>query len=131
MTTERLVALFKRAYFSVSLDEDGDLCVGTDDIRRVFVIIYEDYKLLRYFALFGLWEKASLESKRAFVNKMNDKFNFVRFSVFEDHPNVLVADYYLPFEEGIPAFQIVSALRLFSRLAYRILREYDEDDLVK
>ena len=131
VTTENLAAIFKRAFFSTSLDEDGDLFVQTDDIRRVYVIVDERHKLLSYRALFSVKETASLESKHAFVNKLNDDYILVRFSIMESHSDCLAADYSLPFEEGIPAFQIGSALRRFSRVAFKAIYDSDDNDVVE
>lgn len=131
VTTENLEVLFKRAFFSAKIDEDDCLVVSTENIRSVFVEVDEDRKLLKYMAAFGLKEEAPLESKHAFVNRMNDRIIFPRFSVVEKRPDVLVADYFLTFEGGILAFQIMSALRLFSRVVRDAINKCDDDDLVE
>ena len=55
-------------------------------------------------------------AKSGGINKMNDGVIFCRFSVPEEAPDILTADYYLPFGEGVPAFLVVWALRLFARV---------------
>ena len=131
VTTENLEALFKRAFFSTKINEDDCLVVSTENIRSVVVEVDEDRKLLKYMAAFGLKEEAPLELKHAFVNRMNDRIIFPRFSVVEKRPDVLVADYFLTFEGGILAFQIMSALRLFSRVVRGAINKCDDDDLVE
>ena len=131
VTSQNLSVVFKRAFLSTTLDSDGDLFVATESLRRVRVVVDEDRKLLGYRAIFGVKEHVPLELKHAFVNKMNDAVVFVRFCIPEDRPDILWADYFIPFEEGIPAFQIVSALRLFARVTTRSIRRFDDEDLVE
>lgn len=130
VTTDTLESLFRRAFFSTSLDDDGDVCVETDD-PIVYVSINASNKLIKYTAVYRFKESVSMNSKLVFVNKMNDDVIFCRFSVSEDNPELLIADYFLPYGEGLPAFQIVSALRLFARVAPRIIHDCDEHDIVR
>lgn len=128
VTTANLTQIFKRAFFKTSLDKDGDLAVHTDG-PRVIVTVDQDRKLLKFMAIYGIKESADQDVKYAFANKMNDDVIMARFSI--PRPDVLLADYFLPFEEGIPAFQIVSALRLFARIVPGAIRACDEHDLME
>ena len=130
VTPETIRDIFRRAYFSTTLDDDGDVRVETDD-PIVFVSINANNKLLKYTTVYAFRETTSMEPKLAFVNRMNDELIFCRFSVPEDEPDLLMADYYLPFGEGVPAFQIVSALRLFARVVPRAIHDCDENDIVR
>lgn len=130
ITTANLDEMFKRAFFKTSLDNDGDLVVHTDG-PRVIVTINESNKLLKFMSIYGIKESAPLEAAHAFVNKMNDEIIFARFSVPESRKDVLIADYYIPFEEGLPAFQLVSAMRLFARVVPSAIRACDDDDIVE
>lgn len=130
VTTSNLAQMFKRAFLKTDLDKDGDLRVHTDG-PRVVVTVDQDKKLLKFMAVYGVKESARLELKHAFANKMNDEIIFVRFSVPRTRPDMLVADYFLPFEEGIPTFQIVSALRLFARAVPGAIRTCDEHELTE
>lgn len=129
ITIENLAGLFKRAFFSTSLDDDGDLAVKTDGLL-IYIAVEKNHKLLKYMTTFGVKETAPAELKYAFVNKMNDEVLLARFSIPEGFPNTLIADYFIPFEEGIPAFQIVSALRLFTRAVSFAIDKYDDKGLV-
>jgi len=130
VTKENLASLFKRAFMSSSFDEDGDLVVQTDG-PRVFVTVDEDKKLLNYMAIYGVKESSPLELKHALTNKMNDKIIFGRFSIPERRPDILIADYFLPYEEGIPTFQIISAIRLFAKVVPGAIRACDDNDLIE
>lgn len=130
ITVSNLAEIFKRAFFKTSLNEHGELVVQTDG-PKVIVAVDQDNNLLKFMSVFGFKESARLELKHAFVNKMNDEIILDRFSIPKGQPDVLLADYYLPYEEGIPAFQIVSTIRLFARVAMGAVHRCDENDLVE
>jgi hypothetical protein len=130
VTKENLAALFRRAFFSTRFDSDGDLIVETDG-PRVLVKVDPDKKMLKYLAAYGIDESSPLELKHALANKMNDRIIFVRFSIPEAKSDALVADYFIPYEGGIPAFQIISALRWFARVVPGAILTCDDHDLVK
>ena len=129
VTTSNLHQLFKRAFFKTSLDGDGDVVVQTDG-PRVVVIVNQQNKLIKFMCLGGFKESVGLETKHAFINKLNDEIILGRFAVPENRPELWIADYYLPYEEGVPAFQIVSVLRLVSRIVPSALRTSDGNDIV-
>lgn len=128
VTMSNLDELFRQAFFQTSLDKDGDLIVQSDG-PRVIVTIDQQKKLVKFMAVYGLRAEVALGPKLALVNRMNDEIIYVRFSVPRD--DILVADYFLLFQEGIPAFQLVSSLRLFARVVPAAIRACDQEDLVE
>jgi|YNPNPStandDraft_1061719.scaffolds.fasta_scaffold09435_3 hypothetical protein len=130
VTKENLAQLFKRAFFNTTFDSDGDLVVQTDG-PRVLVTIDPERHLVKYMAIYGVTEWSPIEQKLALSNALNDKFIFARFSIPEKRDDVLIADYFLPYEGGIPAFQIISAIRLFSRVVPAAIRVCDDNNLVE
>ena len=130
VTPENIRTLFRRAFYSASVDEDGDVCIDTDG-PRVFITVKENIKMLRYMTVYGVKESAPLELKNAFANRMNDDVILCRFSISGHDHDSLYADYYLPFGEGVLAFQIVSALRWFARVVPIAIRDADESNLVE
>lgn len=130
VTPENIRELFSRAFYNTDLDDDGDVVVNAEPIS-VFISINRNNRLLKYSTYYKVDETAPLESKLAFVNKMNDDVVLCRFSIPEDHEDTLVADYFLPFGESISSFQIVSALRLFALVVVNAISDCDDDDLVK
>lgn len=129
VTTDILVDLFEQAFYETSVDSDGDVLVNVDTYK-VFVILDQDRKLLKYMALHAVKESASPESKLALVNKLNDEYIFCRFSIHGQNSNQLIADYFLSYEKGVTGYQIIRSLRLFGRLVPASIRDCDEDDLV-
>jgi CheY-like chemotaxis protein len=130
VTISILAQTLQQGFFKVSLNNDGYLTVYTDG-PRVIMTVNQDNKLIRFMSIYGVKESAPLELKHAFVNKMTDDVILVRFSIPESRPDLLIADYYLPFEDGIRAFQVVSALRLFSRIVPYAIRTCGENDLME
>ena len=127
VTIENVNKIFKRAFFSTSLDSDGDLLVQSDG-PRVIVKIDSEKKHLCFMTLLRIKESAPEITKLSLVNDLNNKTVLARFSV--PRPHLIAADYTLPFEEGIPTFQIVSTLRLFSRVIANTVHVCDEHDIV-
>lgn len=130
VTPENIRDLFSRAFYSTHVDDDGDVVVNAEPIS-VFISINKDNKLLKYSTYYGVNKIAPLESKIAFVNKMNDDMVFCRFSIPKDHEDTLVADYFLSFGENISFFQIVSSLRLFASVVVNAIHHFDSDGLIE
>ena len=95
----------------------------------MIVTINDKNNLLRFMSVYGLKESAAEELKYVLANRINDRIILARFSVAR--ADVLMADYYLPFEGGIPTFQIVIALRLFARVVLDAIRSCDDDSIVE
>lgn len=127
VTTPNLAQVFKRAFFSTSVDSDGDLIVQSDG-PRIIVRIDTEKKLVVFLMMLRIKEAASETTKLNLVNSLNSKLILARFAV--PRPDVMTADCTLPFEEGIPTFQIVSTLRLFGRVVVGGVRAFDANDLV-
>lgn len=129
VTANQIRQLFRNAFMKAEIDEDGDVRVHTDAGLKVIVSVDDSRKMLKYMAIYGLKEDAPDYEKHTFVNTLNDNVIFVRFSV--PRTDILMADYFLSYEEGIPAYQIVNTARIFSRVVLGSVSEYDENDLVE
>lgn len=129
VNTDTLTALYKRAFYKCDKDDDGDLRVNTEG-PRVLITVNEENKLVRFTAIYRLKENEPEDKKLHFMNRMNDKIIFARFSLPENDHDLLVADYFLPYEDGLPAFQLIKALRIFANSVVAGIRACDEDGLV-
>lgn len=130
VTAENLQALFTRAYYSTSIDEDGDIRVQTDG-PNVFIIIDNEKKHLLFNVFYGFKENVSLADKYELANILNYTRGFLRFSVPENAVDTLNIDYRLQYEQGILAFHIVLTVRAFVKDIPILLRLFDENDLVE
>ena len=126
---EALYQLFKDAYVRGELDDDGEMLRLHSEAGPVVSLeVDTERRLLKYTAIFGVKDFALEEHKHAFVNAMNDGVILARFCV--PRADILMADYYLSYENGLPAYQIVHSLRIFARTVVAAIREYDQMELV-
>ena len=128
VTADNIRQLFKSAFLKAQFDDDGDIMVRMDNGLKVFVIVDEKRKFLKFLAGFGFKEDADEFAKLRLLNELNTHLIFCRFGMLR--PEQGVAECFLPFEEGILAFQIVEALRIFARVTLDGIREFDKEDLV-
>lgn len=129
LSLEKLKDVLDRAFINTSIDRDGDLIAEVNNLNT-YVDLYEDKKIIKFMMLLGIDERRTPEEKRAFVNKLNDKVIFTRFAIPEHRNDVLVADYFLPYEKGITGFQIVSSLRLFGKVIPNAINAHDDTEMV-
>lgn len=128
VTTSSLTQILQQALYKVSPLNDTHFIVDPDG---VIVSVNQDIKMIRFIAMWDFKESAALKLKHATVNKLNDEVRLVRFSISQSQPDLVYADYYLTFENGILPFQVVHALRLFSRIATYAIQTCDEKGLLK
>jgi hypothetical protein len=129
VTPAQLQQFFKSAFMKAEVDDDGDIKVKTDAGITVWISIEAERKLLKYVATYGFKDDTTEEERLQLVNTLNDNVILVRFSVPRD--DVLMADYYLYFEEGVIPYQIVNTLRHFANITVKAIREYDTEDLIE
>lgn len=130
ITVENLLNIFKKAYISASIDDDGDLMINTERCR-VFLSINEKAKLLKYVTFYKFKDDFSAKAKLKFVNTLNDNIIFARFSCPEQRQEALLSEYYLSYEEGVVVFSIIESLRLFVKVTVGALEMYDEDNMIQ
>lgn len=110
---DRLESIFNSEYYNTERDKDGNLIVLAEG-AHVYVRIDSDRKFIGFSAFWVLKERAKEIDKLRFANQLNSSYVFLRY--FVPAPNLLRADYDLPFEGGIMPHFIVRMLRLFFRL---------------
>jgi len=129
-TIDRLALLLKNAAIPFQRHEDKFLHIEEDSLRAQLVLI-EEHHLFVCRTRYGLRSDAPLDQKLALVNRMNDDLIVVRFSVSEEDPDVLIADYFLPYGEGVHAGQVIHSLKLFCAIVKVAVNNCDEDSLVE
>lgn len=119
VTIPILKEIIESAFLKAILDNDGDLIVHTDNGPRVIMTVDKDRKLIRFLLIY---DNESGWLKAEHTNRMNDSCIFARFSV-PDRGDVITIDYYLPFEGGVTAYQLISALRILARVVPAVIHE--------
>lgn len=129
ITPENLVSVFRRALMSASIDDEGELYVQMNEMR-IYIFVKEKAKMLRYMAAFGVKESDPFELNLALVNEMNNNIAFGRFAIPDFQRDMLIADYHLPYEQGVPRFQVISTLTLFKEVVLAAIGACIDNGLV-
>lgn len=109
----KIKEIIEKAFLKATLVNDGDLIVYIDNGPRVIMSVDKDRKLIRFLSIYAN-ESGQLGAKH--TNRMNDSYVLARFCIV-DQGNRVDVDYYLPFEGGVIAYQLISALRILARVA--------------
>jgi hypothetical protein len=129
VTPTNILQLFDNAFMKAALDEDKDIRVTTGPGTVFFVKVLQDKKMLKYMSMFGFKESSTEVEKLAFLNKLNSEVILSRFSMPRN--DVLLSEYFLSYEKGIPTYQVISSFRLFERVALGAVGQFDNTDLVE
>jgi hypothetical protein len=120
VSIEKIENLFKKAFIKAKTLEDREVWVETESTIPVKIEVYTERKMIKFQSSTGIKMAAPNSEKHKFVNKLNGAL-LVRFYIYDDC--IIVGDYYLPYEGGITAFQIVNVYRIFSKVFIGILRD--------
>ena len=129
VTIESLRSLLDKAFYPSEVDDDGDIEV-TIRGRRIYLDLRSSAQFIGYSAYFEVKEHVPLTERHALVNRLNDSMVMVRFSIGEQNPRFLLADYHLSFEGGIAMFQVIATLRAFEQVVAIAISTMDEEDIV-
>jgi hypothetical protein len=129
VTKAGLAEIFKRAFLRTSFDNDGDLIVDIDG-ARIIITLDQANKLIRFMYIYPTKKSVDVNAKQIVINRLNNELMFTRFAIPQERPDLLVADYYISYEEGIPAFQLVSAVRLLRRVILGAMRICDQNGIL-
>jgi len=128
VTIESIQELLSSNSVTNEVDADGRILATTDSGLKVFLTINEPNKLIKFALGFRIKEDASEEQKLQLANRINDKIILVRYAI--PAPEVLVADYFLPYTQGIIPTQIINSLKLLDKVCLAGIREHDTDGIV-
>ncbi|MDM8562276.1 YbjN domain-containing protein [Candidatus Marithioploca araucensis] len=119
VTPKSIGELFENALIKATVDEEGDIQITTDMGTVFFVTLLQNKKMLKYLSFFSFKDKVLPEKNLSFLNTLNAGVIFSRFSMPKE--NVLLSEYFLSYEEGIPSYQVVKSFRLFERVTMGLL----------
>ncbi len=111
-----------------SRDEDDNICIKMKLGNISLIQVLSQQKMLKYVSMFGFKAQAEQSEKLDFLNRLNSEIILSRFSM--PRGDVLLSEYFLPYEEGIDSNQIINCLILFERVTTSAIRQLDTDDLV-
>ncbi|RKZ46353.1 MAG: hypothetical protein DRR16_01570 [Candidatus Parabeggiatoa sp. nov. 3] len=129
VTPTHLLQLFKNAMMKASLDEENDIRVTTVPGSLFLFQVLSEQKMLKYVGMFGFKKRANTSKKWVLLNQLNSEVILSRFSMPRE--DVLLSEYFLPYEEGISSYQVINCLRLFERVTTGAIRQFDGSDLLE
>jgi hypothetical protein len=121
--------LFSRAFMRVTYDKDGDLWAQDYDAPKVMITVDLVRRMIRLAAAWRYREGTDPDARRRLAARTNDAFMAARFRAVE--PDLFLAEYYLSYEKGLLAAQLVHSLKLFGRVAQAAVREHDGEDVLQ
>lgn len=121
--------LFSRAFMRVSYDKDGDLWVQDADAPKLMITVDLVRRMIRIAAAWRFRQGTDPDAGQRLAARTNNAFMVVRFRAVE--PPLFVAEYFLSYEKGLLAVQLVHSLKLFGRITQSAVREHDGEDVLQ
>lgn len=129
LNTTAILNILHSAYIKANEDEEGDIVIFTTGSKNVIYLeILKNTSLIHLSAFFEINKTASKEDLLNFINELNHKVIFSRFSIPTE--NLIAAEYFLSYEPTILPYNIINALRLFEDVTWSALRKYDNKNLI-
>lgn len=123
VSLESIADAFRLAALETSIDDEGDLRVHIYN-DEANVLQNPKRGWLQFVKAFKIDADASEKLKYAAVNELNQDWEMVRFYI--SAPDRLVADYVLPYEQGISPMQLVLSLQGFVATVAQALRSSEK-----
>ena len=119
ITLSNLKKFFESIYVRADLTDHDALIVQADDVLPVCITLDQQRKLLK---LLFAYENDHGQRALEYVNHMNDTYSLARFTVSSSGKSIGV-DYDLPYRGGINPYQLLSVLRIFTKVCIAALTE--------
>ncbi len=112
---------------SATIDEEGHLVVKREGMK-ILLRLDPKKKLVIFSVVLAFKAQITRQEKLDLANRLNDHVVFARFTVTRE--DLLWVDYYLSFEGGILAQQLVSSFSWFHNAVTRGISLNDSEHLV-
>jgi hypothetical protein len=124
VTTDALLALFRRAFLTAHIDDDGDIYI-TDGLGfPIWVSVDTGQRLIRYFTFMRREDQPPFTAAAA--NHVNATVVLPTFYVQSDHKDRLCSDYVMTFADGVIESHIIKMARRFARASVYAAERLDE-----
>ena len=124
VTTEALFALFRRAFPTAHVDEDGDIYI-TDGLGfPIWVSVDAEQRLIRFFTFVRRDEDRPFTAAAA--NHVNATVVLPTFYVQSDQKDRLCSDHVMTFADGVIESHLIRVARRFSRASVYAAERLDE-----
>lgn len=106
--------ILSKYYSNITVDEDGDICVKTNDCH-VYIGLSPKVKTLRVWLSFRAYDKLSRKAMIRLANDFNTKYKFVRVCIRQNGGTVL--DWYLRYDGGLNDINLKEMIREITEMA--------------
>ena len=113
VTTHALLSLFRRAFLTAHVDDDGDIYITEGLDFPIWVSVDAEQRLIRYFT-FMRRDAAQPPFTTAAANHVNATVVMPTFYVRADHRDRLCSHYVVPFVDGVIDTHVITAARRFA-----------------
>ena len=130
ITLPLIGALFAAAKLGIKVTDEGALIVINTDADLAIEIERDTQRQTLVFrSIKGFDPDSTAEARALLCNRLNENLVFARFAAIPE--DLLVADYFLCYEGGVTAHQILRAYRWFISACRGSLTEFDTDGIVE
>jgi hypothetical protein len=130
VTFENLIKTFNEVSIDARINPDGRLRVQ-DEKLVIYVEVFPSIKLISFCAFLKFDDSVSTDTKYTSINSLNERVKFARFAIDTDDEGTFSSDYHLPYNNAIPIWTIIVALRHFEKATLMALKEMDEAGIVR
>ncbi len=109
-----LQSLFERAFFTSTVDAEGDIYITEGLEFPIWLRVIEEEKLIRFFTYLQHDPEQHGPITERSANHLNATVLLATFYVHRNEPGRLYTDYVLPYGHGIVAAQVITAARRFA-----------------
>jgi hypothetical protein len=125
VTTGALLVLFRRAFLTAHVDDDGDIYITEGLDFPIWVSLDTERRLIRYFT-FMRRDAAQPEFTTAEANHVNATIVMPTFYVRADHRDRLCSHYVLPYVDRLIDTHVIMAARRFAGASAYGAQKLDE-----
>lgn len=128
VTADALERIFRQAFLETQAINAQAVRVNLDGIGYQ-VLAEPKRKLLVYLTHFRFRPSVDAKERLAFVNTLNSRYIYTRFSVDKDGD--LACEYFLSFKGGIDENQVVDALQWMTNTTVQSIKQADTKNFVQ
>ena len=125
VTTDALLALFRRAFLTAHVDDDGDIYITEGLDFPIWVSLDTEQRLIRFFT-FMRRDDAQRPFTIADANHVNATVVLPTFYVRADHKDRLCSHYVLPYVDRLIDTHVITAARRFAGASAYGAQKLDE-----
>ncbi len=133
MSNDTIYRLFNAAYMQPELCGEGGeyVRVNGPSGESIYIAVDGEKQLLRFMIMYRLKGNRNRVEELELVNQLNDCVVLARFSLPHDDDDLLIVDYFLAYEEGVLAMQIINSFQWLDQVTIGAISNLDKLDMIE